>query len=1439
MQILFDDGLEPRELDLRVNDPGATVADLATALDPTATRPGRLLIGDHVAAAELELGESGLHEGAVVRFAEPRPADDGPTQSRLVLEVVGGLDAGRRYPLAAGTTVVGRDAGCDLVLRSSSVSRRHAEIRLDDDGRLRVRDLGSLNGTRIDGRPVAGEVVVGDGQVAQFGALQAVARPPKTDDRPMAVDPLRHAGAAGTMPFNRPPRPAQAPPPAAVTAPEAPRERANRTAFNVVAFLAPLLLAGALIATTGQVGFLVVTLLSPIMVLGTWIQGRVQGRRTSRREAERFSRALERFRADLHEQVAAERARLEEALPDVAEVVRRALLPSTHLWERRPHHDDVLRLRAGIGDVPWTPQVEELRKDAPDEVAEAVRHAGVLPGAPVAVDLSAGGVVGIVGDRSAAAALARSLVCQAAVHHGPADLPMVVLAGTDTAPDWDWTKWLPHARDAAGGGQRRLSAERELATAMADAWLQEARGRERQRGAPGATKDRPQPTLLVVVDDESLTEGRRAPVRSLLRGEGGPVAGIVLASTRDRLPAVCTTVIELRGPDGEAALDVPHLGGRIDRFLVAGVGDDTARECARALVRFEDPELAVAGAGLPDVVRLLPLLGVGDADPDAVQAQWAAAGAVPAPRAPLGVAEDGVFHVDLHADGPHALIGGTTGSGKSELLRSLVAGLAARVDPDHLTFVLIDFKGGSAFDECARLPHTVGMVTDLDEHLAERALRCLEAELKHRERVLRAAGVSDLPSYLRRGDTGEPLPRLVVVVDEFATLKAELPDFIDALVGIAQRGRSLGVHLVLATQRPSGAVSDNIRANTNLRVALRVQDEADSTDIIDRPDAGRLPRHAAGRAYVRLGAGEVVAIQTALVTAARHERSVAPVDVAPFVFGPSPRPPAPPPASAGAGDDGDAPRVTDLSRLVEAIREAHRRSGRPAPRRPWPDPLPAVVDLDALLDTAPDDGDEVLIALADDPDRQRQYPVGWRPADGNLVVYGVGGSGTTTTLGTLALSLAHTFPPDRLHLYVVDVGAGALAGLDALPHVGAVLAASERERQVRLVRHLRGELDRRRQLTAEARRDEPMVVVLIDGFPALNAEYRDVEGMAVIDELQRVFADGPDVGLHLVLSADRPGGVPSTWASLVRQKLVLRLADPYDYGQFGASAKEVPAFPPGGGLLAETKRVVQVAMPADGLADAAGRIAARHAPARRPPPPIRRLPGEVTTEQLGVAAVLDRRPWRIPVGVRERDLGPGELVVYEGEHVLVAGPSRSGKTTALAMLAARCRAARADLVVLTVAPGRSPLRELVDADAHLPPERARELPGLLAERAPVLVLVDDADAIEDEDGEPEGLLSTEHPGLLVVAAGRAETLRSTFSHWTKAVRRSKLGVLLQPNNDLDGALLGATLPRRTPVAMTVGRGFLVNGGDLDIVQLARPARPARAHDRAAPAVPTG
>jgi DNA segregation ATPase FtsK/SpoIIIE, S-DNA-T family len=1163
--------------------------------------------------------------------------------------------------------------------------------------------------------------------------------------------------------------------------------------------------------------------LTPLMAVANWYEGKRRNKLFLRRDTRRFQEELAAFTDQLGERRRVEVARRRAAGPDLAEVVRRATLPSVHLWERRSGHPDFLQLTGGLGDLPWQPPLAEdaHRGALAPEVAEVIAAHATLPLAPVPVDLAGGGVVGIIGDRAASLALARGLVCQVATHHGPADVAIAVLCTSESEPDWDWTKWLPHVRNPAGSGSTRLLASsRDDAEGLLRGLLNE--GHRNREG-----------TILAVIDDEALLEGRSAPARNLLRGLSGPVAGVVLASSEDRLPAICNTIIEVRSADGEATLRRPQLGERIESFVIAGVDEPTARACARSLARFEDPELHQVGSGLPDLVGLLPLLDPPGVDPPAILERWRTGGSNPGAAAPVGVAEEGPFVVDLVRDGPHCLIGGTTGSGKSELLRTLVAALAVAVDPEHLTFVLVDYKGGSSFDECARLPHTVGLVTDLDEQLGERALRCLEAELRYRERVLRQAGALDLPDYLRKAARGaagefEPLPRLVVVIDEFATMVKELPDFIDSLVGVAQRGRSLGVHLILATQKPSGAVNDNIRTNTRLRIALRVEDASDSTDVIDVPDAATIVGQ--GRAYIRLRPGEVVLIQTALVTGVTRGGAGTRVAITPFRFGSATR------TAAAQSRPAEGER-SDLARIVESVGAAFSAAGMQPPRRPWPDPLPPDIDLDLVCppSSAVQPGVTVgangggaaaapavvRFAVADDPDQQAQYPFGWEPSRGNLLMFGIVGSGTTTALGSVALALGRTLPPDRLHLYVLDFGAGELAPLADLPHTGAYIGATERERQIRLIRFLRAELDRRKQLRPAERQQEPDIAVVLDNFGAFSTEFSDVIGMEAKDQFNRVFADGPEVGIRLLVSADRAGAIPSSLSTLAQQRLVFRLSDPQDYGAFGVNRRQAPsALTPGRALAVETGRLIQVARPRS-VAEAVVAIAAGSVPPLRRPAPIRSLPDEVAVAEVAGALRLGPGPWFLPLGVGDATLGPTGLTVHEGEHLLLAGPARSGKSTALCSIVRMVAQSGAGVVVVGVAQRRSQLRTCPGLDRVA--TTAAEVAGVLAPIAgdprPHLVLVDDADATDDPDRAIANLLALGRPDVHVVAAGRADALRSLFNHWTQSIRRSKLGLLLRPG-ELDGELLGAALPRRQWVAPRVGRGYLVDNGSVELAQVA-------------------
>jgi len=502
----------------------------------------------------------------------------------------------------------------------------------------------------------------------------------------------------------------------------------------------------------------------------------------------------------------------------------------------------------------------------------------------------------------------------------------------------------------------------------------------------------------------------------------------------------------------------------------------------------------------------------------------------------------------------------------------------------------------------------------------------------------------------------------------------------------------------------------------------------------------------------------------------------------------------------------------------------------PPPPPPWLEPLPSDLALEDLLGAGPpvpfagEQGMTVPLALLDDPRAQAQYPGGWNLDAGNLLLFGIGGSGTTTAMQTLALSLAAAATPDELHIYVLDFGAGELQPLQALPHVGAAIAATEHERQVRLVRWLRRELGARR--SAGGGGGAPRIVLLLDGYAGFVAEHSDATGDSVRDDLGRVWADGSEVGIHVAIGADRAGAVPVGLASLAQQRLILQLAESADYAQFGLNRRSIPSFTPGRAVLAASSpRVLQIARSRLPVADAAAQLASRHgSPRQRPPATIGTLPERITVRELlarsGPPELEEGTVW-LPVGVDDETLGTAGWSLYPGEHALIAGPARSGRTNTLAALAQACAELYPQLPIYGVALRRSSLAELPGLSGRATTaEQLTELVSALRTGGnPALLLVDDADAVDDSGRALVDLVGDPDGRVHVVAAGRADGLRA-LGHWTAAVRGSRNGLLLQPDLNLDGGLFGVALPRRPPPPARPGCGYLVSAGAFGLIQAA-------------------
>jgi S-DNA-T family DNA segregation ATPase FtsK/SpoIIIE len=890
---------------------------------------------------------------------------------------------------------------------------------------------------------------------------------------------------------------------------------------------------------------------------------------------------------------------------------------------------------------------------------------------------------------------------------------------------------------------------------------------------------------VIVVDEPALLSARTGPVRR--RIQRGDVTCVALVEPDASVPAIVDRILEL-GDTGTARWiepDGPVWTSTDREIVVAGLSTSTAEMAARRLASFVDPEDHDVAAGGPANVSLAELEPVGDDAATVIARRWMHAGRDPAPVARLGMSADGSVDVDLVRDGPHGLVAGTTGSGKSELLRTLVVSLAAQVSPDHLTMILIDYKGGSTFDACVRLPHTVGVVTDLDDGLAERMLVSLDAEVRRRERLLRAAQVEDLAAYRRTVD--EPLSRLVVVIDEFAALAKELPDVLGTLVAIAQRGRSLGIHLLLATQRPAGVVTDDIRANTNLRIALRLQDRTDAVDVVGEPAPERFPVGAPGRAALRTGPDELIVFQAAATSCPLPARSdrlrVVPIGEA---------------VDRGASDEAspsEGPSV--LEHLVDAIGQAVARAGSPPPHRPWIDALPDLI-LPCHLD-----GDRQVVGVLDDPGAQCRRAAVWQPSDGTLLLVGAVGAGTTTAAVAVAARCVRAAGPEALHVYVVDAQGDAVwASFDAHESCGAVVRVAEIERLIRLFARLADELDRR---AADGRR-EPAIVLVVDGFAALRDALGDVAHGENSMRLDRILRDGPAVGIVAVLTTDgSSAGLAvarsATWVFHVADQGIARAA--------GLRARPVGPGTPGRFRVAESGlegQIVHDPEPWHGAtpAGANGANGAGGGPA-----PVVVLPEVVD------AGELDRRcatacspvlpgdaPAELLVGLGADDLEPARLRVPVGDHVFVGGAARTGRSTALRQIEnSWCQV--------------HPTGVVVHVDRHHPFDSGFDA---LDGSPPLLVVVDDAERVDDLDGRLARLVV--QPSVTFAVAARVEAVRVAYGHWTREVARSRCGLIMTSMGDVDGELLGAMLPRRSLVPPRPGLAWMIDQCGHRLVQVA-------------------
>jgi len=1427
---------------------------------------------------DIPIGEAAIGSGFAASILNYGPdyVSTGQREVVGVLRAVAGPLAGQEFPISSGQVVLGRDSGSDVVLADPMVSKRHA--RIEAGQHIEVVDLNSANGVLVDGVAVQ-RVRLEEGEPFIIGATTLVLRLARSYDGTASEEPIIERG--GGLLFNRSPRVEVRYPGTGFKPPRLPTEKIGKM-FPWPILITPILMGAALYTMNGNPRSLLMIVMTPLMALGNIINQSVQAKKSTNHEFMLFERQYEELEEDFFRgKPEEEQARNSEA-PPVAEVFDHAMRLGPMLWTRRPEHWNFLGLRLGTCRLPARNTIAEM--DTPEGLPEFIERVerlqerySFVDDVPVFELLADAGSVGIAGPQATAADAMRGIAVQLFGLHAPNDVVAVAFSDSAWTAELDWLKWMPHTSsekspfrdvalaDSAPTGAALLSTLEEYvqraATGVAgggeprgpfkDDWNPLLYGTDVARAATDHKNTSPVSVIVFVSSDAPVDRGRLTDV--LDRGADHGVHAVFVSPTVESLPAVCRSYIDVTAGLEDAKVGLVRTGDNFEHVQIEGVSNAYMHMLARRMSPVLDASTAVHDASdIPGAVMFLQLVDPAIAeDPQVVIERWRQNNTIvdrsPTPRprlkksgtlrAIIGQGASDAMALDLRTHGPHALVGGTTGAGKSEFLQAWVLGMAAAHSPDRVTFLFVDYKGGSAFADCVELPHCVGLVTDLSPHLVRRALTSLRAELQHREHLLNRKKAKDLLELEKRQDPECP-PALVLVIDEFAALASEMPEFVDGVVDIAQRGRSLGIHLIMATQRPAGVIKDNLRANTNLRIALRMADEADSRDVVDDPIAATFSAAIPGRAIAKTGPGRLVPFQSAYAGGwtSEDDGAAADVRVSELRFGSTAEWEPERPAEAETHDEDLGPN--DQKRIVSTLIRASVAASLPQPRRPWLDDLAAVVDLKDL----PNDGDtRIPIALMDVPEKQQQEPAVFVPdRDGSLVVYGTSGSGKSTVLKTIATSAGMQPDRGRVQVYCLDFASGALGPLADLPHVGSVVDGADAERIQRLFRTLDREMDRRSAAFSAASAatvqeyreiadpNMPRILLLLDNFPEFKKDWEYAPGRAPFYRtFMRILGEGRTLGVHTVITADRGNAVPSAVASNISRRVVLRLGDPSQYMLLNAPRDILDEqSAPGRAIIDGHETQIAVLGGTTNVVEQTRALSALAAQLRsegvRDLPEIGALPTTVPVTDM--PATVDGLP---VFGVADDTLAPRGFEPI-GSFV-ISGPPASGRTNALKALVVAMERFDPNVRMYHFGSRRSQLKDFRPwVRSAIKPEEEKELATELVELTAgdtsdgrILIVIEDMPHLADGPADRpmrtllQAMNNSDHMLIGEAEISRASGSIGVLGEW----KTGRQGIVLKPDTYDGESIFKTAFGRVKRSDFPVGRGLFVQAGRMTTMQM--------------------
>ncbi|MFJ4029464.1 type VII secretion protein EccCa [Paenarthrobacter sp. NPDC089989] len=1245
-----------------------------------------------------------------------------------------------------------------------------------------------------------------------------------------------------------------------------------------------MLFRGSSLAGIGAL-MMVATVLASVVLMFSQ-RGKATRQRASKRRL--YMDYLRRRRSDFEADEQAARARANAAHPR-ADVLVQAVVNHPHrLWERRRTSPDFLVTRFGTGSVPRRRITIQDSGDAverPDAfmLSEAEQLRGRFaanPDMPLTLPLAAASEISIVGDRATALDICRSLLCHLASAQSPEDVELAILAGNNEAEDWEWAKWLPHLQDR--GSLRRASTPAELAVLLegplaARLAVMNSAARNFQQVAPDAL-----PRLIVISDRPGHNAAALPGMPSDMPAARLAVTRIHLLAEQQQEPE--RVDLRLRATPDEVTLEWTATGQTI-RGTADKVPAVVADSVARALAPLRLSELSHEFGEHRSSRSYAEALGLGDYTVGEMLNLWKTPRGADFLRVAIGEDEDGTpVHLDLKEParqgmGPHGLCVGATGSGKSELLRTIVLSLIATHPPEDLTMVLVDYKGGATFAPFEQAPHVSGLVTNLvsDAGLIDRIYSSLAGEVKRRQELLKNGGdfahINDYREARKRHPDdpalAEPMPYLFVCIDEFGELLTARADFIDLLLSIGRIGRSIGIHLLLASQKVEHGMLRGLDTYLAYRIALHTNSEMESRTIIDVPDAYHLPS-TPGHGILKVDTSVFKRFRAAYVSgplpsADNDAGSLVPEAVPVRTFRLSgdstpalsvPAVATPAPSSPGHSESRDADSATILSAVVGFA------AGQPRLTPPvWLPPLPFAVSLSGigasldLTSTGPRLAQprylSPAVGILDDPARQWQGP--WHldlaGRGGNLAVLGALQSGKSTALRTIAASLALSHSVGEVNLYAVDLLGNSLAGLAELPHCSGVAGRGNRELLRRTVEEVQSLLNARQTVfdrhkldslhamrTMRSRGALPELsctdaFLFIDGFGSLGSEFPELEE-AVDDVMMR----GSTLGVHVVVSARNWSDIKMNRQSLLGNRIELHLTDPAD-SMDRRLAGSISADRPGRALTRE-KKIGHFALPSletEPDRDNAGQELAALAGTLRQYASTSAAPVRVLPRLVGLPGDHDAAPGTIALGVRELDGGTENLELFGTDRgAIVVGDPETGRTNLLRSAAAQLMATHKprDLVFAVFDP-RQQLQGFIPddylgeyaANSH----RASELAVYLSDQAKerlgdgskeplrkprIVLLVDDYDILVATGNQPLHALASYLPSGADIGYHAMVTTRTTGSSllihdtFIAGTRASGAPVIMFSGDRSEGAVASGV----RPVSLPTGRARVVRTG---------------------------